>query len=630
MSRIKTRAVDYICRICHGSRAFAVIIGLLSVLISGIRPIGCNDVWLHIKTGSIIWGSWHIPNTQLYSFLLKDSAWIDHSWLFQAAIYPIYSMAGISGIMVFRLILIALIASVLFFPAFKAKQYAFLSCLTAMVALFAASGRFNMRPDIISLLFTVIFLSALKSYKGGRGIFFIIPLQILWVNTHGYFILGPFLVLMFILSRLLCRMFKLPFDWNLNVLDRGAFKTICLVFCALILSLAANPYFLKGAMYPFSVIKNIPLNVFQFSVINELRPSLINNVLFAGPSDLLPVVILVFCYSVFLNIRRADIFDFAVFALFLFMTLKASRHDAVLSLALGALTLRNLSSAGDNPLIDAGFAFLSKRRIELILIKILSASVYIIIFCGIFFYMQNFALAAGAKRVYDLKGNGTSVVLSSGVSGPLRPEGAVRFIKDNGINGNIFNSFNNAAYLIFGLYPDCRVFIDARSELYGDALLMSYVRIMREPAILDRIRANLGIGLVVLPCNDWRSAGMFKYLYNSKDWALVFFDGHSSVFLLKSAGHDTIIKRNRIRLEEFEINPDTKLVEQAKRKGYYPESYVNAARFFCLTGFYNKALDALGLAQYICPHDPLTRCLKGVALDSLDMPGPALEAMLES
>jgi len=383
-------------------------------------------------------------------------------------------------------------------------------------------------------------------------------------------------------------------------------------------------------MYPFSVIKNIPLNVFQFSVINELRPSLINNVLFAGPSDLLPVVILVFCYSVFLNIRRADIFDFAVFALFLFMTLKASRHDAVLSLALGALTLRNLSSAGDNPLIDAGFAFLSKRRIELILIKILSASVYIIIFCGIFFYMQNFALAAGAKRVYDLKGNGTSVVLSSGVSGPLRPEGAVRFIKDNGINGNIFNSFNNAAYLIFGLYPDCRVFIDARSELYGDALLMSYVRIMREPAILDRIRANLGIGLVVLPCNDWRSAGMFKYLYNSKDWALVFFDGHSSVFLLKSAGHDTIIKRNRIRLEEFEINPDTKLVEQAKRKGYYPESYVNAARFFCLTGFYNKALDALGLAQYICPHDPLTRCLKGVALDSLDMPGPALEAMLES
>ncbi|MDD5504942.1 MAG: hypothetical protein PHV77_06525 [Candidatus Omnitrophica bacterium] len=629
-----TRADSRIYKIRHDwLRPSMAIIGLLSALISGIRPIGCNDIWLHIKTGSLIWSSHHIPCTQLYSFLLETCAWIDHSWLFQALIYPIYDFAGMPGIMIFRLALIALIASVLFVTASRTKQYIVLSCFTAVAALFACSGRFNMRPDIISLLFAAIFLSMLKSYKGGRGIFFLIPIQILWVNLHGYFILGPFLVFMFILSRILCRKLKLPFDWNLNALDNKSLKAILLLFCALIASLAVNPYFLKGALYPLAIIRNISLSGFQFSVINELRSIPINDALFAGPPALLPAMVLVFFYSLFLNIRRVDIFDIMVVVPFLFITLKAGRHDAILALTAGILTLRNLALSDGNLLSGAGFLFLSKKRLGLAISKVLSAAVYIIIFCGIFFYARNFIIAITAKRVCDLKGNWASIVFLPNVSGlsSSRPEGAVRFIKDKGIKGNIFNSFNNSAYLIFGLYPDCRVFIDARSELYGDALLMSYTRIMKEPAILDRIQPNMGIDLVVLPCNDWRTAGMFKYLYNSKDWNLVFFDGNTSVFFPKTKNRKTIIaKKDIVCLEEFEIMPDKELVEEAREKGYYPESYVNLARFFCLTGFYDNALDALKLAQYICPYDPLIYCLKGIALDGLNLPGPASEAMLEA
>src|SRR3990167_3475654 len=54
-----------------------------------------------------------------------------------------------------------------------------------------------------------------------------------------------------------------------------------------------------------------------------------------------------------------------------------------------------------------------------------------------------------------------------GLSVPNGLERAVTFVKDNGIEGPMFNNFDIGGYLIGNLYPDEKVFVDNRPEAYS-------------------------------------------------------------------------------------------------------------------------------------------------------------------
>jgi hypothetical protein len=59
------------------------------------------------------------------------------------------------------------------------------------------------------------------------------------------------------------------------------------------------------------------------------------------------------------------------------------------------------------------------------------------------------------------------------------PMGAVEYIKTNQPNGNMFNDYGWGGYLAYQLYPERKVFIDGRADVYGDKLVESYVNIVQ-------------------------------------------------------------------------------------------------------------------------------------------------------
>jgi hypothetical protein len=68
-----------------------------------------------------------------------------------------------------------------------------------------------------------------------------------------------------------------------------------------------------------------------------------------------------------------------------------------------------------------------------------------------------------------------------GVSKKVFPYRPVDFLVKNQIKGNFFNDFNSGAYLIGRTYPNIKVYIDGRTEVYGgDFFEKHYQKIWRE------------------------------------------------------------------------------------------------------------------------------------------------------
>ncbi|HET6220743.1 MAG TPA: hypothetical protein VFE11_01205, partial [Dongiaceae bacterium] len=105
--------------------------------------------------------------------------------------------------------------------------------------------------------------------------------------------------------------------------------------------------------------------------------------------------------------------------------------------------------------------------------------------------------------------------------------GAVQFILDNGITGRMFNSYGFGGYLIHRLYPQQRVFIDGRADMYGDAFVNEYINISEGQPRWAQLFDKYQIDYVVCTPN----APIRQLLLTRGDFRLVFQDEASSVLV---------------------------------------------------------------------------------------------------
>jgi len=106
------------------------------------------------------------------------------------------------------------------------------------------------------------------------------------------------------------------------------------------------------------------------------------------------------------------------------------------------------------------------------------------------------------------------------------PSAAVEFMRTNNVAQPIFNEYHWGGYLIWKLYPNYRVFMDGRADVYGDELIEEFFR-MHDGAkdwrdLLEHYRIE---SVVVSP-----NAAMASLLRDNKDWRNVFEDRQTVIF----------------------------------------------------------------------------------------------------
>jgi hypothetical protein len=120
------------------------------------------------------------------------------------------------------------------------------------------------------------------------------------------------------------------------------------------------------------------------------------------------------------------------------------------------------------------------------------------------------------------------------------PTAAVDFIIANHVPGPIFNNYDWGGYFIWRLYPEYKVFVDGRSDLYGDAFLKETVETYMARNDWQAELSRFGIRSVCIG----RNAPLAAVLRGQAQWRKVFEDDKAVIFI-RDDGSSTEALLNR-------------------------------------------------------------------------------------
>jgi len=493
---------------------------LLSLLfISQINTIIDIDLWWNLKAGECIIENLEVPRVDIFSYTLGNTPWIDHEWLSQVIFYFIFSSMGWLGLNLLKALLIALSFLILFFFAYSRDKKILFPFFFLLFSILTFGYRSVLRPEIFSYLLLCIFLYILEK---GKGIAILPFLQILWVNLHGYFILGPIVVFLYAIGEFFHG-------------DRLRARKTGLVLIFLILGCFVSPYFYRGAFYPIRIL----LDVFGgqkllMQNIHELQMPMaagFYRYMFFWFFAILTSI------SFILNLQKVKLSHILIFALTFIASYKAARNIPIFIFPAMFFASINLNAA---PLTKR----LSVKK---------NYVVFVLLACGfIYFFISN--------KYYVFMNQYNLRRTESRFSRFFMPSGACDFLEKNNIKGRMFNTLDFGPYIGYRFYPEKRIFIDTRTDLYKDDFYRSYARAQNYPGEWEKIHAEYGFNIAVIRHVFSGTERILKYLYRHRDWRLVYYDENSCIFLNNVQENAEAIDRFEIDLTGKEIkDPDLAL-----------------------------------------------------------------------
>lgn len=173
---------------------------LLAVLLAGgmfvpLRMFWVDpDVWWHIKVGATILSTHHWPTTDPYSFTVYGTHWIAYQWLGEVVIAIFANLWGLRGLLALDEILAAAILFALYALVTMRCRNAKAGFIVCSLFLPLVYASLSLRPQMLAYLFLVLSLIILERFRQGHtgALWLLPPLFLVWVNTHGIFILGLF------------------------------------------------------------------------------------------------------------------------------------------------------------------------------------------------------------------------------------------------------------------------------------------------------------------------------------------------------------------------------------------------------------------------------------------------------
>ncbi len=530
------------------------------------------DLWLHLAMGKFITLHHSIPKIDILSCTIGGQPWINHEWFFQVIVHNIFTQWGPDGLLKMQIVVVVVTMLILLFLGYN-KERQFLIAFLLLLVCLNYQQRFTIRPDIFSLFFFSLYIFILSWHIDKKwvpvALFFV---QILWTNMHGFFFFGPLFALIGLTSELIKRHVKLPYEWNTSGrLTDSEYKRLKITCIVVTLACLINPHFVKGAWYPLSTFLSLSgENKIFFQYIDELQKPIIMETLFdIGRYTHYKILIVFSALSFFFNRRRIDISALFFWIIFLIFSLKASRNVVFFAFAAYLIIITNIANISFKDIVPVRFTAKKFQYLTSIMGKLL-LMIWILQFC------QGITL----RGYYDFDKYERKSEFG-GISQRSYPTKAADFLVENEIKGNFFNDFNSGAYLIGRTSPNIKVFIDGRTEAYGGEFFNKY------RAILDKgdtetfnqlVEKHNLVGAFLNSTKQHIPEAILKYLYESPQWHMVYFNYDAVIFLRDMAENKNLIQKFSIDLTQWK----TKKLDLVKLGPTRVVPYQNYYRAFTL------------------------------------------------
>jgi hypothetical protein len=494
-----------------------IFLGLLCSLSCGaFAPHLLRDAGIgwHIRNGQLILQTHSITRTDPFSSTMNGQPWYAWEWLFDVIAAGAHHWAGLNGVVFFAALVIAGAFALAF--RFTLNRGGSLPVTIVLLALAIGASAIHLfaRPHVLSWLFAVIWFQLLDSWESAtarpnnRKLLWLPVLMLFWVNLHGGFLTG-FVLLALYLAAKFVEYVTVEGSGRRSVIG-DKLKRLAGISAVSFLITFANPYGYKLYMHLYQYLTNR----FLMNHIQEFRSPDFHGAAQQCFAALLVIAILALSVAPQkLRLSRVFVIVFAVSSgLFAARNLPVS--SLLLMLIVGPILAEVVTSAKTNTAVAPWLRNLLLR-------------------CDSFASRM-----AGMERT--VRGHfwpAAAVVFGLGISfhagklGPWQlmnahfpaqrfPVRATNEILSRDIHEPVFCPDYWGGYLIYRLYPEAKVVVDDRHDLYGEQFFKEYLKTVRaEPGWSDLLQEQR-VNWVLIPPDS----ALANILTGTKGWNIVYQD----------------------------------------------------------------------------------------------------------
>lgn len=455
------------------------------------RNVTDPDVWWHLRSGELILQNHAVPHTDPYSFTKAGQPWIDHEWLSQILLYATYKLTGWGGLIVEFAIIIAAAFGIVYLRS-PGRPYV-AGAITAWGAV-ASTPSWGVRPQMLTLLLASVFLLILdRSFDRPKLLWWTPPLMLLWINLHAGYALGiAFLALYLAGSGL-----DLAFGEKDLPNPAGWFRGMAIVSVVCIAIVPLNPYGTRLYSYPFQTLRSPAMS----GMIAEwLSPNF-----HQGKNLPALLMILAFLLLAATSPKKLRPRELLLVSVTLYAGLRSVRHIPIFILIATPIISGMIHAwleTGNSRIFAARPGAMSRAKL----------TINLLLLAGMFGF-------AGARLRYVVAHQGQ-------VEAREFPAAAAAFIARTHPPAPLLNHYNWGGYFIWQLYPEYKVFIDGRADVYGDVFMDQFAATyyLRGPSWQAPLE-KWNIRTVALPPD----APLITALQSTPGWKTVFSDQQAVV-----------------------------------------------------------------------------------------------------
>lgn len=455
-----------------------------------------GDLGWHTAIGNFILDTWTIPARDIFSHTMHGVRFVPHEWLAEVAFAYAYRLLGLSGAVLLGALLAATAILLVYEELVKRGAFRLVALFITLWIAFVASIHWLARPHMFTFLFVILWTYWLERiYKSEEKILWRFPLlMLIWANTHGAFIAG-FVIWGTYLA-----------DWILEFWQGRGSK-----------DMGKQLVMIGGLSFGVTFINPSGWHLWETSVGFISNSYLTSRIVeYLSP-----------------DFHSRDVWPFLFMIAFALFALVQDRKIYVReALLLSGWTVMGLYSIRNLPLfavitapIYGGLIQPWAEKIS-VLVKwdaklreteaALRGNVWIVAATLLF------GLALWRGIPLDKKGTG-NIYLSDEM-----PVQAVDWLQENPQNGNMFNDYVWGGYILYRMWPEQNVFIDVRTDFYGEKLLREYITVFNARDGWENILDHYAVSWIFIA----KDGALYRYLISVENtaWDLIYEDEIAVIF----------------------------------------------------------------------------------------------------
>jgi hypothetical protein len=501
------------------------------------RPLADADIGWHIRTGELILATHALPRTDPFSSTMQGQPWFAWEWLYDILLGILHHYSGLNGVAWLCAFLVATVFTFLLSQLLKRGTGLLLAIVLMLLAEAASTIHLYARPHIASWVFALLWFVTLERWEGSdhdegrrptspRWILWFFPASmLLWVNLHGAWLFGIALLGIYMLAAFVDSVSGSDAFARIRAAHRA--HAMAWAGAASVAATFVNPYGWQLHLHIYRYLADHYL----MNHIDEFRsPD------FHGWAQRCFVIILALVLIAFASNRKANhkkvrLSQWVVVLLAVYAGFYSARNLPVSSMLLVLII---------GPILWESFVALADKPGAWQWLRRSSAGI------------ANFSDRMGAQEM-DLRGHLWPVVavaaafaicLQGGWLGSRQlihaefdpkkmPAAAVNFLQQENIAGKqasaepIFSTDAWGGYLIYRMFPERKVIVDDRHDLYGSGRIRQYLIMTHGEPGWQSVLAEWKIRTVLLP-KGATLANLLREL--PRGWQVVYEDKVAIVF----------------------------------------------------------------------------------------------------